>query len=91
MPRFGISTTGKQLGEDNDELREKAMAKSCLFCSKNSVCAIFGLFKSGIEPQYPNAIKTENLAWICSEYEEKITETSNAIGTHLSDKVLKRL
>ena len=90
MPRFGVSKEGLELGHDSEELREKAMTKSCHLCSKNSVCAIFGLFRSGIEQQFPNAIKTENLAWICSEYSEEIKEAANA-SNPISDKVLRKL
>lgn len=86
-----IGETNKlSLDEASEGLQEKALTKSCYLCSKQSVCAIFGLFKSGIEQQFPDAIKTENLAWVCNEYDEKVNEAQQAT-TGISKKVLRRL
>ena len=93
MPSGRIGETNKlSLEEAGEGLQERALAKSCLTCSHIKTCAIFGLFKSGIETQFPEVIAAENLAWICPEYSEKLIPAKDAADdSKLSKKVLRRL
>lgn len=92
MPSGRIGETNKlSLEEAGEGLEEKALTKSCYLCSHFKVCSVFGMFKSGIEPQFPDAVKAENLAWICSVYDEKVEAAPQADNSLLSKKVIKKL
>ena len=56
----------------------KPFGRNCNLCSHQCVCSAFALFKTTIEPNIMIAgtLKAENLAWICSHYEEKIQEVN---------------
>lgn len=91
-PAGRLGETNKfSLEEAGDGLTEQALTKSCMTCSHFKTCAILGLFKSGIEPQFPEIIKSENLAWICSEYDEKLIAAPKGDNSLFSKKVIRKL
>ena len=48
--------------------------RTCHVCTHQAVCVAFGLFKQSIEPNILDqntTLKAENLAKICSLYQEK--------------------
>lgn len=90
MKRIG-ETNKLSLEEAGEGLTEKAISKSCMTCGHFKVCAIYGLYKSGIESQFPEVIKAEDLAWICRSYKEEIIPAATGDNTKLTDKVLRRL
>lgn len=94
MPFNGgrVGDTNKlSLEEAGEGLTEQALSKSCMTCAHFKTCAIYGLYKSGIESQFPEIIKAENLAWICSVYEERLIEAPKGDNSLFSKKVIRKL
>lgn len=46
------------------------MGKNCMLCIHQKVCGILPLYANTIEVAFPDAIKTQDLAWICKMYKE---------------------
>lgn len=44
--------------------------RNCALCMHFKVCGIVPLFANTIESNFPEAIKTQDLAWICKMYKE---------------------
>lgn len=46
------------------------VGKNCALCIHFPTCGIIRLYGQTIEPNFPDTIESNNLAWICKQYRE---------------------
>ena len=63
-----MSNKNRSLEEQLDPVPK--MGKNCALCVHFKVCGIVPLYANTIEPAFPDAIKANDLAWICKMYKE---------------------
>lgn len=64
-----MTQKNKSLEEQLEQVPQNG--KNCMLCVHQKVCGILPLFANTIEPAFPEAIQTNNLAWICQMYKEQ--------------------